>query len=233
MRASTIWKLVAFNLGIIALEIVLFSPGVLHIVSRFGTGVGVVVGILSAILFIGVNYWLLSSGDKPISVKSTKLDDAQDFREALQSWKSPRNPFNNELNEATGQIDLFFQKQKALKELLGDQAKEPGNPFLSMSEDVQDCLFSNMKKIINRMTILNLNEPSRFPMHNEFIRSVLNQNDQLLTQYDNLIIEISQIGDTANMDNLHLENITEALHELRGGTPMTEVSQQLQQDMQD
>ena len=98
---------------------------------------------------------------------------------------------------------------------------------------MQDCLFSNMKKIINRMTILNLNEPSRFPMHNEFIRSVLNQNDQLLTQYDNLIIEISQIGDTANMDNLHLENITEALHELRDGTPMTEVSQQLQQDMQD
>ncbi len=231
MKSNTIWKLLAFNAGFAVLEIVLFSRGLVNI-TRIPVA-AVIAAAVSVGLFFGVNYWLLSSGDKPIAVKSSKFRDAQDYREALQSWKSSRNPFNNELNEATHQLDLFYQKQTALKALLGDQAKEPGNPFLSMSEDVQDCLFSNMKKLINRMTILDLEDQSRFPMHYEFIHSVLSQNKQLLTQYDNLIIEISQIGDTANMEDLHLENITEALRELRDGTPMTEVSQQLQQDMQD
>ena len=153
--------------------------------------------------------------------------------QAQAGWQNSKNPFNNELKTAIHQLDLFYQKETALRALLGDQAKEAGNPFLSVSQDVQECLFANMKKLINRMTILDFEDQSRFPMHYEFIRGVIGQNQQLLNQYDNLIIEISQIGDSSEMENLHLDNITEALRELRDGTPAAEVSEQLQQGMQE
>ena len=44
---------------------------------------------------------------------------------------------------------------------------------------------------------------------------MLGQNRQLLGQYDSLIIEISQIGNTQEAENLHLDSITGALKELR------------------
>lgn len=231
MKSNAIWKLLAFNLGFAVLEVVLFSRGLLNLGAN--PLAAVIAAVLSVAAFIGVNYWLLSSGEKPRAVKSGKLRDAQDYRDALEGWESQKNPFNNELHEAVHQLDQYQQKQTALRALLGDQAEEPGNPFLSVSEDVRDCLFGNMKKILNRMTILDVEDQSRFPMHYEFIRGVLGQNKQLLGQYDNLIIEISQIGDSSELENLHLNNITEALRELRDGTPAAEVTQQLQQGMEE
>lgn len=231
LKSKKIGILLGFNAAFAVLEILLFSRGLLNIGEN--PIAAVIAAALSVGVFIGVNYWLLNSGDQPMTAHSGKLRDAQDYREALESWKSNKNPFNNELNEAIHQLDLYYQKQTALKALLGDQAKEPGNPFLSVSEDVRTCLFGNMKKLINRMTILDFEDQSRFPMHYEFIQGVLAQNRQLLNQYDNLIIEISQIGDSTELENLHLDNITEALRELRDGTPASEVSQQLQQSMEE
>jgi hypothetical protein len=218
-------KLAVFNICFAVLQVILFSPGLADLGSK--PVAAVITAALSVGAFFGVNYWLLN--DQPLSVQSGKLRDAQDYRDALESWKSAKNPFNQELSEAVHQLDLFHQKNTALKALLGDQAKEPGNPYLSITEDVEECLFANMKKLINRMTILDLEDGSRFPMHHEFIRGVLDQNRNLLTQYDNLIIEISQIGDSAVMDDLHLDSITEALRELRDSTPAPQQLQQAQQ----
>ena len=219
MQTKSIIKLAVFNVCFAVLEIVLFSPGLADLGSK--PIAAVAAAALSAGTFFGVNYWLLNN--QPLSVQSGRLRDAQDYRDALESWKSGKNPFNNELDEAIHQLDLFHQKNTALKALLGDQAKEPGNPYLSITEDVEECLFSNMKKLINRMTILDVNDGTRFPMHHEFIRGVLTQNRQLLTQYDNLIIEISQIGDSSEIEDLHLESITEALRELRDAPPVQQL----------
>ena len=225
MHSKSYIKLAVFNLCFAVLEVVLFSPGLLDLGSK--PVAAVIAAALSVGTFFGVNYWLLNN--QPLSVQSGRLHKAQDYRDALESWKSSKNPFNQELTEAIHQIDLFYQKNTALKALLGDQAKEPGNPYLSITEDVEECLFANMKKLINRMTILDLEDGSRFPMHHEFIRGVLDQNRKLLTQYDNLIIEISQIGDSAGMEDLHLDSITEALRELRDTSTAPQQLQQMQQ----
>ncbi|MCR5717573.1 MAG: hypothetical protein K6F80_00875, partial [Oscillospiraceae bacterium] len=118
------------------------------------------------------------------------------------------------------------QKRTALRTLLGEQAKESGNPFLTVSDDAEDCLFANMKKLLSRMTIFNPDEPERFPMHHAYIREVLSQNKKLLGQYDNLIIEISQIGDSTQLPDL--DRITEALRELRGAAPETTEAEEMQ-----
>lgn len=211
MKKSQLIKLAVFNICFAVLEVVLFSPSLGNLTAKPLAAVAAAAMSIGA--FFGVNYWLLNS--QPPSVQSGNLRDAQDHRDALESWKSGRNPFNKELDEAIHQLDQFRQKEAALRSLLGDQAKEPGNPYVSLSEDVQNALLSNMKKLINRMTIVDLKDASRFPVHYEFIREVLAQNRKLLTQFENLIIEVSQIGDSASAEDLHLDAITEALHELR------------------
>ncbi len=65
------------------------------------------------------------------------------------------------------------------------------------------------------MTIIDPAEKTRYPMHAEYIRHILSQNQQLLSEYDNLVIEISQIGDSSQIQSLQLEAITQALRELR------------------
>lgn len=206
-------KLLVFNVLFAAAEIILYSKGIVNLGARLLPAV--IVGGVSIALFLGINFLILNSTGKKKHVRLDKVKTVQDYRDALTAWQGKSNPFNPELREAVHQLDLFTQKETALKALLGDQAKEPTNPFMIVSNDVRDCLLSNMRKLLNRMTILDPNDQNLYPTHNGFIHHVLGQNKQLLSQYDNLIIEISQIGDTSNADDLHLENITAALREMR------------------
>ena len=233
MKSKTKVLLAVFNILFVIVEIVLFSRGLLNL------GAHLIPALLAALLsvaaFVGINYWILTGSGKRRHVSTDKLKDLDDYRDALEAWQEKQNPFNPELRQAVHQLDLFCQKQTALKALLGDNAKEEGNPFLSVSEDVRHCLLSNMRKLLNRMTILDPTDQSKYPLHNEFVHHVLGQNKQLLSQYDNLIIEISQIGDSKDLENLHLDNITEALRELRDehAAPAEESGMMMQQGSQE
>lgn len=213
MEIKKIVKMAMFNLILAGCTILLLSPGFLNLVAD--TFSLIAVCLIALGICVGGNYAILFKREKKRTVKVDRLKDIEDYRDALILFHGKNNPFNSELREAAYQLDLFQQKEEALKGLLGAQVKEPGNPFMTVSEEVRDCILSNEKKIINRMMILDLKDQSRFPMHNEFIHHVLGQNRQLLSQYDSLIIEISQIGNSKEMEDLHLDSITSALKDLR------------------
>ena len=217
MNGKKFFLLTVFNLSFVILEVILFSRGFLNLGRDLALAFAV--AAMSVAAFLGVNYAILNESEKKKLHKSNKLKDIQDYREAIAAWSGKNNPFNSEIREAVHQIDLFNQKQAALKVLLGEQAREPANPFMNVSEDVRNCLLSNMRKFLNRMMILDPTDQSKFPMHNAFIHHILGQNRQLLSQYDNLIIEISQIGDSSNLEDLNLDSITEALRELHDENP--------------
>lgn len=217
MKSNTLVGLAVFNIAFVLLEVILYSRGLVNLAAQ--PVPALIAGVVSAAAFIGVNYCILTFSGRKKRYQPDKLHSVQDYREALAYWQQPGHPFQQEVTMAIRQLDLFYQKQTALRALLGDDARKQDNPFLSVSDDVRNYLLSNMKKILNRMTILDPNEQSRIPMHTEFLHHVLGQNKQLLSQYDNLIIEISQIGDTAEMENLNLEAITNALRDLRDDRP--------------
>lgn len=213
LKTNQLIALAVFNILFAVTEILLFSRGFLNLGASLVPAL--IAGVLSMGVFFGVNYFILTNSGRRKHYKIDKIKSVQDYRESLSSWQDKSNPFNAELREAVHQLDLFTQKETALKALLGEQSKESGNPFITVSNDVRVCLLSNMRKLLNRMTILDPMDQAKYPTHNEFIHHVLGQNKQLLSQYDNLIIEISQIGDSKDFGNLHLDNITEALRELR------------------
>lgn len=201
----------------------MFSKGLVNVAAR--PIPALVTVLLSAAVFIGVNYSILSSSNTNPGFQSDRLKDAEDFQNAFVFWTKNATPFRSEMRTAYHQIEVFRKKHRALLTLLGDQAKEEGSPFLSVSEDVESCLLTNCKKILNRMTIIDSSEKTKYPMHAEYIRRILSQNQQLLSEYDNLVIEISQIGDTSQVQSLQLEAITQALRELRDeGTGFAERS---------
>lgn len=213
MHKDAGWKLFFFNLLLVITEVILFSRGLVNLSAHRIPAI--VTGVLSAAAFIGVNYWILNAANTDPGFHSERLRDAEDYQNAFEFWMKKSNPFRAEMRTAHHQIEVFRKKNRALRALLGEQARQEGSPFFSVSEDVESCLLTNSKKILNRMTIIDPSEKTKYPMHAEFIRRILSQNQQLLSEYDNLVIEISQIGDTSQVQSLQLEAITQALRELR------------------
>ena len=227
MRRGTIIKLAVFNICFAALEIFLFSPIGLDIGENKIASLFVIA--LSVGSFLGVNYWLLNN--KPLAERSESLGSIQDCKDVLKSWKGKRPSFATQLDEAMKQLDLFYQKRTALHSLLGDQVREPGNPYVSICDDVQESLFANMKRIANRMVIVDPKDNSQWQMHRRYVLGILKQNEVMISQFENLLIEISQIGDTADTNSLQLETVTDALRELREGSQ--EKKQDQMQEFQD
>ncbi|MBR3630110.1 MAG: hypothetical protein IKN55_06520 [Oscillospiraceae bacterium] len=212
MDMKKILKLIGFNFLFVILEVILFR-GVIDSASSLLPVLALI--MMSGSAFFGVNYMIINKKDKRKMLKMDKLRTIEDYREALYKYHSRNNPFESELREAVYQLDLFQQREDSLRALLGDQFKEPANPFVTVSDEVKDAVLSNIRKFLNRMMIIDYADTARFPMHNEFLHHALGQNRQLLSQYDSLIIEISQIGNSEETQNLHLDSITSALKELR------------------
>ncbi|MDE6005249.1 MAG: hypothetical protein K2G88_07670 [Oscillospiraceae bacterium] len=133
----------------------------------------------------------------------------QDYKLALKFWKHKAKPFRQELKTAIYQLELCSQKKLALKLI-----EQKNAMFESVNQDVQNYLCCNMQKIINRMLILDFSEKSKLQMHKTYLCKILEENQNLLNQYDNFIIEISQLQEQANQMP-YLEVMTEALQELR------------------
>ena len=212
MDMKKLLKLLGFNLLFVVLEVILLR-GVLDSATNMIPVLALI--LMSAGAFFGVNYMIINKKEKKKALKMDKLRTIDDYREALYSYHSRNNPSESELREAVYQLDLFQQREDSLRALLGDQFKEPANPFVTVSDEVKAALLSNIKKCRNRRVFSDLADTARFPMHNEYLHHTLGQNRQLLSQYDSLIIEISQIGNNTETENLHLDSITSALKELR------------------
>ena len=203
-------KLLIFNIVFVIIEIILYSRGLVNLLSV--PIVALIAGVLSIGVFIGVNYYLLNNDGSKKALRMERLKTLPDYQQALDNWSGRGNPFHKEIREAQHQLELFQQKETALKALLGEEAEE-GNPFIEVSHDVNDCLLGNMKKIVTRMSISDFSDSSQISANTKFLKQVIGQNKQILSQYDNLIIEVSQIGTHATPENL--ENITNALRQLR------------------
>ncbi|MBD5142341.1 MAG: hypothetical protein HDT22_01845 [Ruminococcus sp.] len=196
-------KIVLFNFLFLITEIMIYAGKFLQPKEKL------IAGLISVVIFWGVNYYFLKQADKnkfPVNIMN--LISIQDYKIALTFWKHKAKAFRQELKTAIYQLELFSQKKLALKTF------SEKNIFESVNQDVQNYLFSNIQKIINRMLILDLSEKNKLQMHKLYLCKILEENQNLLNQYGNFILEISQLQEQANQMP-YLEVMTEALQELR------------------
>ena len=198
-------KILIFNSLLILTEIIIYAGTFLNPQQKL------IAGLLGVVLFWSVNYYLLKLQD--LWKFSLCPQTIRDYENSLKYWLSRSSPFREELKTARNQLECFIQKQTALRELTGQHTI-----FTDVNQDAEKYILQNLRKILTRMRILDfqlkLKNSSGVQTHKIYFYQILQQNQEFLQQYENFVIEISQLGAEENkMPCLSL--MTEALQELR------------------
>jgi hypothetical protein len=168
--------------------------------------------IVFALIFDG----LLLRGRSAASISDVKkLKDTDDYITALYAWLDEDTPFGEHIQIAIKQLESLKRKQNALRAVL-DDSKE--SPFLSVANDVNTYVLANCRRILNRVMIYDQGEPHKYNMHVTYLQEILGENAHVLSDFENLILEVSQIGDDALADTPCLNELTAALRSVRKNT---------------
>lgn len=174
-----------------------------------GEGLVPVAAIILTLVACGIVMKLSSA--KSVS-DPKKLKDINDYRTALNAWLSEDTPFTDQIRIAVSQIDSLERKEKALRSIL-DDSKD--SPFLSTAEDVERYVLANSKRVLNRVMIYDGTDRNKLRDHAFYLQDVLQKNAKVLSDFENLILEVSQIGDDSSADTPCLRELTEALRGVR------------------
>ena len=210
MKTSTKILMIALTVGEAVLAVSLY-----RVLSKTSLSVGIYL-ILAAViaLSLGVD-WLIMRGSSASAVSDAKkLKDADDYIRAFQAWLNEDTPFPEYIKLAINQLESLKRKQKALRVIL-DDSKD--SPFLTTANEVDAYILANSKRILNRVMIYDKGEPHKLNMHVAYLQEVLGQNAHVLSDFENLILEVSQIGDDANAATPCLNELTNALRSMRSG----------------
>lgn len=163
-------------------------------------------------LSLGVDWFILHSNSASVVSDAKRLKDADDYLRAFQAWREEDTPFTGYIDMTIKQLESLKRKQKALRSVL-DDSKD--SPFLSTANDVDAYVLANCKRILNRVMIYDQGEPHKYNMHVSYLQEILGENARVLSDFENLILEISQIGDDANAATPCLNELTHALRSVR------------------
>ena len=142
-----------------------------------------------------------------------KLRDTDDYLRAFRAWLDEDTPFADHIKMAIRQLESLKRKQAALRSVL-DDTKD--SPFLSVAQEVDSYILANSRRILNRVMIYDQNEPHKYNMHIAYLQEILGQNAHVLSDFENLILEVSQIGDdAADASTPMLTELTNALRQVR------------------
>lgn len=205
MQKNTVWKLVlvaaAGTLGAI-LGANFVAGGTSQLLLMGGI---VVLTIACCALIMHLNSAKVVSDPK-------KLKDLDDYRNALTAWLSEDTPFADQIRIAVNQLDSLERKQRALRSIL-DDSKD--SPFRSTADEVDHYLLANSKRVLNRIMIYDGTDQNKYRMHVLYLQQILQQNARVLSDFENLILEVSQIGDDPTTETPCLRELTDALRSVR------------------
>lgn len=208
MKRSTVLKLVVLVILEAALGIFLYST---FAATLFSWGKYLALAGVIA-LSLGVD-WLVMRADSAVVISDTKkLKDAQDYIAAFEAWLREDPPFPEELKVAIRQLNSLIRKQQALRAILGN---DTDSAFLTTAQEVDAYILSNCKRVLNRVMIYDSAEPQHYQTHVTYLRQVLAKNAHVLLDFDNLILEVSQIADGQYAETPCLNELTAALRSVR------------------
>lgn len=154
------------------------------------------------------------AGNRASAVSDAKkLRDTDDYLRAFNAWLDEDTPFAEHIKIAIRQLESLKRKQAALRSVL-DDSKD--SPFFSVAQEVDSYVLANSRRILNRVMIYDQNEPHKFNMHVAYLQEILGENAHVLSDFENLILEVSQIGDdAAEASTPMLTELTNALRQAR------------------
>ncbi len=213
MKSSTKLLMIALTAGEAVLAVSLYN-----ILSQSDFTFGkylVLIGVIA--LSLGIDWLILHQNSATAISDAKKLKDADDYIRAFEAWLNEDTPFSDYIRLAINQLESLNRKQKALRTIIDDSSE---NPFLTTAGEVEQYVLANCKRILNRVMIYDKGDSHKLQMHTTYLQGVLGENAHVLSDFENLILEISQIGDNATAASTPcLTELTNALRSVRSNGP--------------
>ena len=179
--------------------------------ASFGARIAVLVAVV--LISLAMDAAVLHGNSASVVSDAKKLKDADDYIRAFNAWLNEETPFADYIRIAIKQLESLKRKQKALRAVLDDSND---SPFLSTADEVDQYILANCKRILNRVMIYDQGDAHKFNMHAAYLQEVLGENAHVLSDFENLILEVSQIGDNATSASTPcLTELTNALRSVR------------------
>lgn len=210
-------KILGLNIGIAAVDTIVFSPGLLGVKivgsSAFETAFGITVMFMSTIVFIYGNYNLLMEKEKVIQANEIKTAD--DCIYALNQNYGKRI-FEKDITTILEQIEMFQKKRERIKEVLlqkFDITEISYSKFDGVISDIENVFYMNIKSIINKLNAFDENDFNRIKKYKEkfskefiqnkldiyneyisFVKNAIEDNEQIILKLDKLLLELSKFN---------------------------------------
>lgn len=232
MSTKKILKLACLNIGIVMLNIVLFSPGLLGIQMRGSDVLGIAIGgtaiIMSLVVFAYGNFKLLLQKEKAIQTRD--ISDLDDCIPALKQAYGKRT-FDSSITTILEQIDQLRRKKEKIRSFLLQKFHAIDIGFERFQDTIQDIeyvFYSNIKGVLNKIDAFDEEEyekiisndgaarlspkyvASKQNIYSEyitFVKNALDVNEEILLKLDALLLEISsfdslEAGEIGNMKEI-------------------------------
>jgi len=220
-----ILKLAGLNIGIVILNIALFSPGLLNIQLRGSNALSIAIGgtaiFMSFVMFIYGNYKLIFQKDRTIEISD--INNPKDCILALKQVYGKKT-FDNDISSILEQVERFQKKKEKIRDvLLGiynaiDKGYERFNGIIF---DVEYVFNTNIKGILNKINAFDEEDYQRIrnnavgkrvstlSIYNEyisFVKNAIEYNEEIILKLDALLLEISKFN---SMEAGEIENMNE------------------------
>lgn len=219
MQNINILKLAGLNLGLAALNTILFSPGFVGL--QLGgsnpliTAFGGTIIFLSLSIFGYGNYKLITEKNDPIVLG--EIITTEDYINALSQCFRIRT-FQNEITMILEQIERIEKKILTIKDILlqkFDASEMSYKKYEIAVKEVKEVFFLNIRSILNKINAFDESDYNRIKkdftksnfskefitnkmgIYNEYISFVKNSvedNEEILLKLDRLLLELSKFN---------------------------------------
>lgn len=240
MKRKIIVKLILFNLVLLLTDIMIFSEGFIGLsISDDDTikqALGITLMVVSVIVFSYYNYRYVM---QYLQIKNiyiiTELDTTEEFIAALSSYEG-KIVFQKEIATVQEQIKRLDKRKETLNNVLYQKFSNNDDlSILNVVSDITNALWKNTKQILNRLSVFDQEEYLKlkntnidlsntvlyekwqfFQGHISYIQNLIKMNEAALFEFDRLIIEVSQMGDTLSQNDLSkIKDIINAMQKMQ------------------
>jgi BMFP domain-containing protein YqiC len=235
MTLTKIFKLLAINIGLAAINILMYSKLFLGITDRgsiFLMIVAIVVSIVTIGLFFYLNIKILSQTETiKMVVTKTDQESLSSLSSALRFYISNNiRTFREDLTALSEQIDKFQKKKNTYVDSLLHKFKRTEMTFAkfySPIENVEDVFKQILKGVLSRLnsfdeeeyeTMLSNKNVSRktwlerkaiYDEYKSYVSRAVQTGDDILLKIDRLQLEVSKISTMQPQDIEKLESVKE------------------------
>lgn len=239
MRKLT--KLALFNVAFVILAILMFSSKGLGLAFDPGIGPGkfalsISVALFGLAVFFLTNGMILLSPDK-VSYQIDKLDTIDDCIGALMECMKTDPSFKEEIGKAIEQLKTLRRRRESLATLLEQNSvSESFKTLHQTANKAEYYAFSNVKSIINRLIVFDNKEYLQDPdsvdikSHKAYINEKLESNKLILKEYSDMLLALSAIGDTQDVDIGEIRDMTAALNSVLKRDEFKSLERKYQED---